>query len=1408
MKFKSLSVLLLLTVSLFISPLLISGNEFSNISHISNEKNLEVSNTFKPNVISQTSDVFKSSRHYPTHQNQKVFRSSATLDTTNSFSTSITQNSITLDQEGEYYWDEAIPITGVVTDTRDELFPNVEVYLFLNTSDISEGNEVATATAGANAVFTFSRNFDQSDIGFWNWTVWYPDQDDGDADFGIDCFECAKIVDTGNFTLYDEISFSATRDSGEEIAPADTIQFTGSISLRNGGAVPIPIRNNYALTYVINYNEVGPTTNNSYFGNENAITFRDTYSGTTEDSATITITINGTTPYYKYQNNDVTETLTFSINTDWIFNLYPTELDGVETSQSDFNNNYLTRNNQEILVSGVFNSSSDGVDANLWNNIPINIEIDGGGIGNSNTSMDVTVNTVSNGSFSFIFILNTANFSNPIDNVVITITHTDPGELLSSEQEVKTITIKLKGEADSLTDVNYFGTLNVSKHDETLYYTNDGNDFTINGTILDEAGRAAEGVKIVFHITNQNTTGELDATTLYSSETDLLELGLSISELTTNANGYFELTFELPEISQDQKYYTVNITISNDPISDSYRWENNKNEQSSVFTFEYLNFDDITTSSIDFKFYNDTANDITLEDSLIFLNSTFYETYQNSSLNYNFTIEIKDKHGRVPIGLTLNLNIDVAFHTIANEANSRNTSQLVINSDNNGVFTFFIHNITSFDTSLFSSTHEAQFRYYFTIANSDFDIISETYGQQITIFGPDNTSMDVNDLNSADVNFSNVASESEQNITITLDIVDLESSFDSFENIRNVTIYWRATTSGGYNSTTIGDFDFSSVNWNIANMTYNPVIQRFTFTLSFPDHGHGYFFQVYFIVYDLSGHGVNADGETNGGNQWTNGLPDYDPSQANQGYDVTVSKFANITDFSNPGQPYLIQMGDSLIRQIDVLNDVLIDGKSIATGYNITSLQNNVTITLNLDEDGLNYTSVKIYYRFLEDQNASGALSLNNPVFSNDTAYLIFEMTLIQIQGGTMIFTFIIDSSQLQYNTYLDFYFNYTDGANNTAVTAPFVSTSGEVNPGLSFNLVVDKTPPIEAAEDNFEDIRIPGRENEPNEVVIWMNETLSDFNITHSVQDVNGTGLSDVLVHWYFNGSNSINFTQIYMQNGVVLFTNSSTYINGTFTFNVTLPDTFFLINSSLSYEIEVLDSSGNSLTLNSQSDPNSNSFEFKSQPIPPDAVEEPLPEPEEITEPATVIETIITTDEDGNEVTITNTTIIQPAVPEETNNALWIVAGFLGLLGLLTLYYQRNNIKDMIQQRQRRKKVQGALSDIIKEIRELGEQQKFKRAILLIWEALERVSKEIVNASRPFNVTAREFTAYLSTVTIVDRETLLTLSDTFELARYGKDNPSKEIFENAINALENTIESIIKSGARSRVTNDDEDW
>ena len=420
-------------------------------------------------------------------------------------------------------------------------------------------------------------------------------------------------------------------------------------------------------------------------------------------------------------------------------------------------------------------------------------------------------------------------------------------------------------------------------------------------------------------------------------------------------------------------------------------------------------------------------------------------------------------------------------------------------------------------------------------------------------------------------------------------------------------------------------------------------------------------------------------------------------------------------------------------------------------------------------------------------------------------------MKFKELNGDTLVYTFRINYTDLAFNTYFDFYFNYTDGAGNNYFTRPFVTETGDIDEGYnSVSAIRDKTAPEEVEPDNFEEVRVPGRAEETNELVVYTNETISEFNITYAVQDINGVGLSNVTVNWYHNGSLIPNLAQNYMIGGEVIWSNASSFADGIYTLNITAPSEFFQDNSFLTYEIDVTDKSGNSLTLNEQNDPESNSFNFQPPPQPEqvEEPEEPLPEPEDIEEPVTVEETVITVDDEGNEITIINTTVIQPASTQEENNALWIIAGFLGLLGLLTLYYQRNNIIDMIRQKQRRQKVKGALSDIIKEIRQLGEDKKFKRAILLIWDALERVSKEVVNATRPFNVTARQFTAYLSTVTVVDRETLLTLSDTFELARYGNEQINKDTFENAINALENTIESIIKSGARSVVIDDDEDW
>ena len=69
-----------------------------------------------------------------------------------------------------------------------------------------------------------------------------------------------------------------------------------------------------------------------------------------------------------------------------------------------------------------------------------------------------------------------------------------------------------------------------------------------------------------------------------------------------------------------------------------------------------------------------------------------------------------------------------------------------------------------------------------------------------------------------------------------------------------------------------------------------------------------------------------------------------------------------------------------------------------------------------------------------------------------------------------------------------------------------------------------------------------------------------------------------------------------------------------------------------------------------------------------------------------------------------------------------------------LLILYYQRHNIKDLLERSARKEKVQGTLRDLIDEIKRLGEEGKYKKAILLTWEALERVSREIIQTPSIF--------------------------------------------------------------------------
>ena len=97
--------------------------------------------------------------------------------------------------------------------------------------------------------------------------------------------------------------------------------------------------------------------------------------------------------------------------------MYPTQIDGVNKTPSDLESEFFSRTDQLIVLSGKFNSSSEGVDANLWNNINITIEFLGAGIADSNNSLDVIVKTKTNGSFHYNFSLSLANFSDPTDDL-------------------------------------------------------------------------------------------------------------------------------------------------------------------------------------------------------------------------------------------------------------------------------------------------------------------------------------------------------------------------------------------------------------------------------------------------------------------------------------------------------------------------------------------------------------------------------------------------------------------------------------------------------------------------------------------------------------------------------------------------------------------------------------------------------------------------------------------------------------------------------------------------------------------------------------------------------------------------------------------------------------------------------
>ncbi|MHA2253998.1 MAG: DUF4129 domain-containing protein, partial [Candidatus Kariarchaeaceae archaeon] len=620
-------------------------------------------------------------------------------------------------------------------------------------------------------------------------------------------------------------------------------------------------------------------------------------------------------------------------------------------------------------------------------------------------------------------------------------------------------------------------------------------------------------------------------------------------------------------------------------------------------------------------------------------------------------------------------------------------------------------------------------------------------------------------------------------------LVQLDFAASDFNNIENVELHYRYSNNQ-INNMTLANFTDS---FTIVNMTYNIVVPGwYNATISFIDDGR--WVQWFFIVYDRAGWGLDVNGDTFNtvGNPF-NGTYNLPP-----GYDHSFSLtdiYANRTDV----------MGDYSIPTFELDNQVLINGNLVSGDTNRT-IDEDIVVHLDLVPDDSGYDIVEIHWRTRiydpdTGQYTNGSWNINTMSYIGDVIrdklYNRYEYTIF--------------SNQTDWFMQFDYFFVINDTSTfpngNQFTTESVLSLTAQSLPGaVPLTWVDDDVLPEGTQTDTGGWPKGgPDRSDTANIYEAWTNETAS---IQYNVTDV-GIGVDSIeLIYYYYDetgilvSSNSTMLVEDGIISSVLLRINQVINIDSFYLVNFTIYFEGLVNGTFVSYELIVIDKALNLEIFNDQNDVLSRRF----------LIDDPPEEEEDIPTATTITQdTVITSVINGTTVLITYTSgqvINAPEEEESSSNALIIIVGFIGGLSLLILYYQRHNIRETLARRARAARVRGSLRELMDEIKRLGAEGKYKRAILLTWEALERVAREIIQAPRNYNQTAREFAAYLSTITIVDRETLLTLSASYELAKYGKDTPSHDDWDDAVKALDITVRTIIESGARVKLEEDEDEF
>ncbi|OLS18940.1 MAG: hypothetical protein HeimC2_43610 [Candidatus Heimdallarchaeota archaeon LC_2] len=976
----------------------------------------------------------------------------------------------------------------------------------------------------------------------------------------------------------------------------------------------------------------------------------------------------------------------------------------------------------------------------------------------NNTQIDVTLLgagpsltlgpyfTNESGTFEFSFIFNETNFPdlNLFEETQISITLIIQSINVADDTEI--ILFKVKEDLASLT---------ASDTSPETFYHPGSNSILVTGTVLDAQGDGAKFVPIIISINNKTTPNSA-----WNSQLVEEIVGTTV----TTDGGTFSINIPIT-FTLNRPTFTINVTIGTFTNPTDWTTVGVLSITDETSSFNY--YSSITTLvQVDLLDGNGLRN---LNVSNTLLNDTYVNYYNN---NAYYSISVIDEFGRNATGLV----IDIAGST--NSVGDKTNSGTVTGSQS--TFTFLFSDFVSANQLLYN-TSGTTFVFSIVIANA-FASLRVTEGEIFILMGPDNVAPGLTGLPTFPANLD---LPNNFNITTEIDI-----TLSALDNIRFVVLYYQFSNN---TATNINDAIFLGI-YLPKIMTYRGDGAFYFAELSFQNNGTWVDF--YVEVADFAGFG----------------LVDLYPSNTHPtgyaGWDTSFS-----LNFTSTNQT--IVMGDIEIvndNTFDLVNSIEINFQPLTQVTDVNP-DEDITIDLLIEADNVGYKNVTISYQILQF-DVDGNLIINGS--------FIDELLIIPPNIGILRISFTISGTILdQYFIRINYFYTIFDQAGNSYVTQEI---QNEVDGLASFNTeVADNDDPVIPILDlQFEETV---ERNNTLTVKQVYNETetgSASYNITDT-----GIGIGNVILELFYYDADGVllfpGLTQILVLNGSIFFNGTIDYPssfllwlsqvsnNGTFVNANRTGDFYFVgfeidftglpINSTVSWELSVTDIAGNEIILNPQG------TDLDLDPIRFSVIHPPIVIVPDIDVSETVVVSTII-DSDGNTILVTSTIQLFPDEEEDSGNALLIILVFSVLLFALTIYYQRHNIKEYFERSARKRKAKSTLSELIDEIKRLGAEERYKSAIKLVWEALERLSKEILQVPRSSTQTAREFASYLSTVTIVDRETLITISNAFESAKYGKDEPTYDDWDDAVKALDITVNTIIESGARVQIEDDDDDF